>query len=132
MRHDRAARDGRGFTLLELVMVMTIIVILAAVGVSAYQSMQLKARETVLKQNLNTMRKAIDQYAADKERLPSSLEELTPHYIREVPIDPITGEADWSLEMGEDNVSREGGQGLVDVHSNAQGEGTDGKPYSEY
>lgn len=112
---------------------MTIIVILAAVGVSAYQSMQLKARETVLRQNLNTMRRAIDEYAADKERLPSTLEDLTPHYIREVPIDPITGEADWNLEMGEDTVSVDQGRsGLVDVHSNAPGEGTDGKPYSEY
>src|SRR5712692_1066135 len=73
---------ARGFTLLELVMVMSIIVILAAVGVTAYQHIQLKARETILKQDLQTMRKMIDQYAADKEKLPSSLDDLaTAGYI---------------------------------------------------
>lgn len=121
-----------GFTLLELVMVMTIIVILAAVGVTSYQSIRLKAQETILKENLRQMRKVIDQYGADREKLPQSLEDLVPNYIREVPIDPITGEKDWQVEMGEDTYSREGGQGIVDVHSNAAGEGSDGIAYSEY
>ena len=123
---------ARGFTLLELVMVMTIIVILAAVGVTAYQHIQLKARETILKQDLQTMRKMIDQYAADKEKLPSSLDDLTTAgYIREVPIDPMTGQKDWVVDMGEDTVSRDGGTGVVDVHSAAGGEGGDGA-YKEY
>jgi general secretion pathway protein G len=124
---------SRGFTLLELVMVMTIIVILAAVGVTAYHKIELKAKETLLKQDLKEMRKMIDQYAADKEELPTSLEDLVKAgYMREVPIDPITGQADWQVDMGDDPLSRENRQGIVDVHSKAPGVGTDGKPYSEY
>ncbi len=123
---------AHGFTLLELVMVMTIIVILAAVSVTAYQHIQLKARETILKEDLHTMRKMIDQFAADKEKLPATLDDLaTAGYIREVPIDPMTGQKDWAVEMGEDTVSRDGGTGVVDVHSAAGGEGSDGA-YKDY
>ncbi|MEW6210190.1 MAG: prepilin-type N-terminal cleavage/methylation domain-containing protein [Acidobacteriota bacterium] len=123
----------RGFTLLELIMVMTIMVILVAVSVGAYQKIQLKAKETVLKETLRSIRRAIDQYAADKEQLPQSVEDLaTAGYLREVPIDPMTGEADWTIETGEDTVSREGGEGMVDVRSSAEGTGTDGKAYREY
>jgi general secretion pathway protein G len=126
-------QNAPGFTLLELVMVMTIIVILAAVGVTAYQQIQLKARETILKEDLRTMRKMIDQYAADKEKLPQSLEDLvTEQYMRDVPIDPITGQKDWVVDIGDDTVSREGGTGVIDVHSAAGGEGSDGTPYQEY
>ena len=126
-------RGDRGFTLLELVMVMTIIVILASVGVASYQQIQLKARETILREDLRQMRKMIDQFAADKERLPQSIEELVQErYLRSVPVDPITDEADWELEMGDDEVSLTGGQGVVDVHSSARGEGSDGKSYREY
>jgi len=123
----------RGFTLLEMVMVMTIIVVLATVGVVSYQHIQLKAKEEVLKQDLKTMRKLIDEYQADKEMLPKTLEDLvTAGYMRDVPIDPITGAKDWEEEQGEDTVSRDGGQGLIDVHSSAQGTASDGTPYSEY
>jgi len=123
----------RGFTLLELVMVMTIIVILAAVSVSSYQQMQLRARETILKNNLQEMRKMIDQYAADKEKLPQSLDDLVSSgYLREVPVDPITGQRDWDMEMEEDDISLEGGSGVGDVRSNAPGEGLDGIPYKDY
>ena len=122
-----------GFTLLELVMVMTIIVVLAAVSVVAYQKIQIKARETILKEDLRTMRKMIDQYAADKEKLPQALEDLvSANYMRDVPPDPITGEKDWVVDMGEDTVSRDGGTGVVDVHSAAGGEGTDGIAYKDY
>lgn len=122
-----------GFTLLELVMVMTIIVVLAAVSVVAYQKIQIKARETILKEDLRTMRKMIDQYAADKEKLPQSLDDLvSASYMRDVPPDPITGEKDWVVDMGEDTVSRDGGTGVVDVHSAAGGEGTDGIAYKDY
>lgn len=122
-----------GFTLLELVMVMTIIVVLAAIGVTSYQHIQLKARETILREDLRTMRKMIDQYAADKEKLPQSLDDLVNgQYMRDVPIDPITGEKDWVVDIGEDTVSRDGGTGVVDVHSAAAGEGSDGTAYQEY
>ena len=93
-RNVKRWRTERGFTLLELVMVMTIIVILAAVSISSYQHIQVKARETILKEDLRVMRRAIDQFTADKERLPASLDELvSEHYIRDIPIDPITGQA---------------------------------------
>ena len=129
-----AARSGAsGFTILELIMVMTIIVILAATSVVAYQKLQLKARETLLKENLRQLRKQIDQYAADKEALPQAIEDLvTAQYVHEVPIDPITGKDDWVVDIGDDPLSRDGAQGIVDVHSNAGGTGTDGKPYNQY
>ena len=122
-----------GFTLLELVMVMTIIVVLAAIGVTSYQHVQLKARETVLKKDLIDMRKMIDEYAADREKLPGSIDDLVAHgYIREIPTDPITGDKDWVVDMGDDTVSRDGGQGVVDVHSAAGGAGSDGVAYKDY
>jgi general secretion pathway protein G len=128
-----AIRNSSGFTLLELVMVMTIIVVLAAVGVTSYQHIQSKARETILKEDLRTMRKMIDQYAADKEKLPQALDDLvSANYMRDVPIDPITGQKDWVVDMGEDTVSRDGGTGVVDVHSAAGGEGSDGTAYKDY
>jgi len=128
-----ATCNSSGFTLLELVIVMTIMVILAAVGVTSYQHIQLKAKETILKQDLQTMRKKIDEYAADKEKLPQSLDDLaSAFYIREVPIDPMTGQKDWVVDMGEDTISRDGGSGVVDVHSAAGGEGSDGMAYKDY
>jgi len=123
----------RGFTLLEMVMVMTIIVVLAVVGVTSYQHLATKARETVLKQDLKTMRKLIDDYATDREHLPQSVKDLVDlGYMRDVPEDPFTGQADWDEIQGEDTVSKDGGQGMVDVKSKAQGTGTDGIAYSEY
>ena len=114
-------------------MVMTIIVILASIAVTSYQQIQLKAKETILKEDLRQMRKMLDQFSADKERLPQSLEELVEAgYLREVPVDPITENAEWELEMGDDEVSLTGGQGIVEVRSAARGQGSDGKAYSEY
>ena len=123
----------RGFTLFELVMVMTIIIILAAVSVSSYQHIQMKAKETILKEDLRVMRRALDQFTADKERLPQSLEELvSEQYIHSIPIDPITGQADWDVEMGDDEFSLQGGQGVRDVRSSAPGEDSEGKSYKDY
>ena len=126
-------RDRNGFTMLELVIVMTIIIILAAIGVANYQKLQLHARETILKADLRDMRRAIDQYTADKERLPASLEDLVNDgYIMKIPIDPMTSADDWKVDIEEDTISRTGGQGIVDVHSSASGEGSDGILYSDY
>jgi general secretion pathway protein G len=128
-----SVKSERGFTLLEMVMVMTIIVILATVGVVSYQHIQLKAKEEVMKQDLKTMRKLIDEYQADRGHLPQSLDDLVSDgYMREVPVDPITGDKDWITDMGEDTVSLEGGQGIIDVHSNAQGEASDGTSYKDF
>ncbi|HYV07428.1 MAG TPA: type II secretion system protein [Blastocatellia bacterium] len=132
-RQNPKSKIQNGFTLLELVMVMTIIVILAAVAVTSYQHIQLKARETILQHNLNEMRKLLDQYAADREKLPGSLDDLvTAGYMHEIPLDPTTGEKDWVVDTGEDTISRDGGTGVIDVHSNSPSQGSDGRPYREY
>jgi len=128
------ARKVLGFTLLELVIAMTIMVTLAGVSVIGYQKVQQKTKETLLKEDLKNLRKMIDQYGADKEQLPQSLDDLvSQQYIREVPVDPLTGQADWDVTMGEDSLARDpGAQGVTDVHSKAGGVGSDGKAYSEY
>ena len=126
-------RRSPGFTLMELVIVMTIMVTLAAVGVVNYQRIREKAKETILKDDLKTMRKLLDQYSADKETLPDSLDDLVNgSYLREVPIDPITGNNDWQLDMGDDPFSRTTKQGVLDVHSKAQGVDSEGKAFSDY
>ena len=89
--------------------------------------------EIELKQHLHDMRKAIDQFASDQRKLPQSLDALTNQgYIREIPIDPITHSQDWAVEAGEATADLGGGQGIVDVHSLAQGLSSGGIAYSEF
>lgn len=127
------SRQARGFTLLELMIVISILVILALIAMSQYNKTVLAAREATLKEDLFTMRKMIDQYAADKGKLPQSLEDLkAAGYIHEVPIDPLTEQADWRTESGEDPGSTTGESGIVNVFSSAEGTGSDGRPYSEW
>ncbi len=123
----------RGFTLLELMIVISIIVILAVIAMPQYQKTIVHARETVLRDNLYQLRKAIDLYGADKGKLPQSLDELaTAGYVREVPLDPITGEKDWTLETGEDPGSLTSESGIISVHSASPDTSTEGTPYSEW
>ena len=123
----------RGFTLLELMIVISIIVILAVIAMPQYQKTILHARETVLRDNLYQLRKAIDLYGADKGKLPQSLDELaSAGYVREVPIDPITGEKDWTIETGEDPGSLTSESGITTVHSASPDTSTEGTPYSEW
>lgn len=126
-------QNRAGFSLLELMIAMFIIIILLAVVYPTYQRSVQHARETVLKENLWQMRRAIDQFTADKQRMPRSIDELVEgKYLREKPRDPITEESEWNEVQGEDPLSPDGDQGMHDVKSLAEGEDSDGKPYKEY
>jgi general secretion pathway protein G len=124
----------RGFTLLELMIVISILVILAMIGMSQYNKTVLAAKEATLREDLFTMRKMIDQYAADKGKLPTSLADLqSAGYIHEIPIDPMTDQADWQTESGEDPGSTDNSQGIINVRSASGETASDGATrYNEW
>ena len=131
---QRTTDNGqKGFSLLELMIAMFILIILLSVALPTFQRTVQQARETVLKENLFQMRRSIDQYAADKGKLPQTLDDLvTAEYLREKPVDPITEKAEWKEITGDDTNSTDGEQGLKDVKSVAEGEDGDGKKYEDY
>jgi general secretion pathway protein G len=123
----------RGFTLLELMIVITIIIILAAIVLPQYQKTILATREAVLRDDLSKMRSLLDQYAADKQKLPQTLDDLvTAGYMRELPKDPITGNPDWTPNTGADPNSGSDEQGVVNVHSSSPDTSSEGTPYSDW
>jgi len=118
--HKPRAKD-RGFTLIELMVVMAIIMILIGIAAGMYQRNIQRAREAVLKQDLQEMRKAIDNYTMDKQAAPQSLDDLVPQYLRILPVDPITNNKDWtpvvdSVVLTTDQAS----SGITDVHSSSE------------
>lgn len=128
------SRGARGFTLLELMIVISILVILALIAMAQYNRSVLAAKEATLRHDLFTMRKMIDQYAADKGKLPQSLDDLRgAGYLHEIPIDPMTDASDWQIEFGEDPGSTGGEQGVVNVRSASGDTASDGSSrYSEW
>ena len=122
-------------TLIELMVVLTIIITIISVAVPLYQRAILRAKESVLKNNLFTLRTVIDEYTFDKEKAPQSLQDLVSEgYLRQIPMDPISKSRDtWKVEM-EDAVrtvdQRE--PGIFEVRSGAEGTALDGSKYSEW
>ena len=128
-------RRKDGFTLIELMVVMGLIVVLAGVGLTMYTNSQTRAREAVLSEDLFRMRDAIDQYYADKNRYPASLEALvTEKYLRAIPVDPFTGTADsWQTTLSEGDPANPAAEpGIFDVKSGSDRIGLDGRPYAEW
>ena len=122
-------RKRRGFTLIELMVVLTVIGLLLAIVVPDYVGRVRRAEEAVLQENLTIMRDALDKHFADVGRYPASLEELvTKKYLRMIPKDPLTQAASWNI-VGP-NDPRHGG--VYDVRSTAKGNGSNGMPYERW
>ena len=126
-------KSEKGFSLLELMIAMFILIILLSVALPTYQRSVQHARETVLKENLWQMRKSIDQYNADKGKLPKSIDDLVEgKYLRERPVDPVTDTTEWEEIHDADPNSPDGEEGMVNVKSTSQEQDSEGKAYSEY
>lgn|SRR5512142_364584 len=134
MSFGKTRRTTRGFTLIELMIVISIILILMGVAIPNYQQSVLHAKESVLRQNLKVMRDAIDQYTLDKEKAPQSLQDLvTANYMKEIPKD-ITGSNDTWQTVQEDTLMAIDQQepGINDVHSGSQATASDGTAYNTW
>lgn len=131
-RERRLARGG-GFTLIELIVVVTIVGILLGIALPNYRAAILQAKEAVLKEDLFRFRDSIDQYQADKGKYPASLDSLvTDGYLRGIPKDPITGGKDWVEVPAEPEPGATDSPGVYDVHSASDRTAADGSPYSEW
>jgi general secretion pathway protein G len=124
-----------GYTIIEIMIVMTIISILVSVAVPLYQKSILRTKESVLRNNLFTLRTVIDEYTFDKQKAPQTLEDLVREgYLREVPVDPMTGSNQtWRLIMEDALASvSQTEPGIFDVRSGSEKTSLEGTPYSEW
>jgi general secretion pathway protein G len=134
-RFARAA--VRGFTLIELMIVVSIIMILIGIAAGMYQRSVVRAKEATLRSDLKVMREAIDHFTMDKEAAPQALEDLVnpqSQYLREIPTDPMTNAKDWHVDFGDTVMSPDQSTtGIVDVHSNSpKASPFEGTPYNTW
>ncbi|RSL15543.1 type II secretion system protein G (GspG) [Edaphobacter aggregans] len=125
----------QGFTLLELMIVMIIIATLAAIAIPSYMNNVRHAREAVLKEDLHTMRTAIDSYTVDKEKAPQTLDDLVQAgYLKAMPVDPFTHRSDTWLAVQDDSLMTidQTQSGISDVHSGAQETSSEGTSYNTW
>lgn len=137
MQLKRQIRNGNesGFTLVELMIVMLIIGVLAAIAIPSYMSSIKSAREAVLKEDLHIMRQAIDSYTMDKEKAPQSLDDLVQSgYLKDIPMDPMThSTTTWVTDSDDTLQSVDQSQGGINnVHSGSDQTGSNGQPYSSW
>lgn len=127
---------GRGFTLIELMIVITIILILISIAAPIYRNSIIRSKEAVLRDNLFTLRSLIDQYTLDKQKGPQSLEDLVSEgYLRELPVDPFTGSSGTWQEDYDDGTFMSATQtepGIVDLHSGSNLQSLSGEAYSSW
>ena len=135
LRRGTLGRKCKGFTMIELIIVIAIIAILASIAAMNYQHSVWRAREAVLRNDLFTLRSSIDQYTLDKQKAPQSLSDLmSGGYIKAVPVDPMTNSSDSWVTEQEDSLMAldQSAPGIVDVHSGSGATSTDGSVYSSW
>jgi general secretion pathway protein G len=131
----RSRLKAAGFTLIELMIVISMILILMSVAIPLYNQSITRAREAVLRQNLFTMRSVIDQFSMDKQKAPQSLDDLVQAgYLKQIPTDPMTNSKDtWQTVQEDVLVSVDQNQpGITDVHSGSEANGSDGTAYNTW
>ncbi len=135
LNHGIRARDERGFTLVELMVVIAILTILLAIAAPIYRTTIIHAREAVLRDDLYQMRTLIGQYTLDKQAAPQTLQDLvTAGYLRQLPVDPFTHSSTTWVPVTDDSIMSLSQQqpGIVDVHSGSQQISLEGTPYSSW
>src|SRR5579863_237494 len=126
-------RRSAGFTLLEMMIVIIIMGVLMSIALPIYNQSLVRARESVLRQDLFTLRSLISQYTLDKQKAPQSLDDLVPAYIKVVPKDPMTNEANWETVQEDVLLSvDQQDPGITDVHSASSATASDGTAYSTW
>ncbi len=128
-------KRSRGFTIIELMIVILIILILVSVAVPNYRTSIVHARESVLRQNLFTLRSVISQYTLDKQKAPQSLDDLVQAgYMKQIPNDPITTKPDWTVNQEDSTLMSVDQQdsGIDDVHSSSDAVSSDGTAYNTW
>jgi general secretion pathway protein G len=134
---SRRSLASRGFTLIELMIVVSILLILISIAVPQYRSAVKRARESVLRQDLFTMRSVISQYTLDKQKMPQSADDLVQAgYLKQIPTDPTTNQSNWNWHTADEGTimspDEQDEGGIDDVYSSSNDIGTDGVAYSQY